>query len=113
MRLPAIVASLFLAHTAAAQYTTPAPAGQPASSAQSATPSPTPAPTAAPQQSPGINTPIFPNAPLFPNARDQQIPTRPSASPAPAERPSDKPLPPGARPFDYSVNLSSDVFGAN
>jgi protein involved in polysaccharide export with SLBB domain len=105
MRIPAIVVSLLLAHTATAQNTAPAPAGPPASS------SPTPA--VAPQQSPGINTPIFPNAPLFPNARDQQPPTRPPAFPAPAERPSDKTLPAGARPFDYSVNLTTDVFGAN
>jgi protein involved in polysaccharide export with SLBB domain len=51
-------------------------------------------------------------APLFP-----QTPSAPaSPQPAPAAAPvapAANALPPGARPFDYSVNLASDVFGAN
>jgi protein involved in polysaccharide export with SLBB domain len=95
--LPALLAALLqFTHPAAAQI--PPPATQ----TPSQTPVPgTPSSTVAPN--PGPLTPLFQQAPA-PGA----APARPAAPAAPPAATK-----PGAVQFDYSVNLTTDVFGAN
>ena len=95
-RLISTLALALLAQSVTAQYTTPAPAPAPPASASSA---PVPAPA------------IFPS--LFPQSPSPPPLTQPAAG-QPLAAPAGKPVPPGGRPvFDYSINLSTDVFGAN
>ncbi len=94
--LPATLALLLFAQAAAAQNTTPAPSTAPA------------APSSSPLQPlPAVFAPLFPQTPSAPAS------SPPAAVPAAPVAPAANALPPGARPFDYSVNLNSDVFGAN
>jgi protein involved in polysaccharide export with SLBB domain len=97
---------VLLAQAAAAQYMTPPPQ-LPATAPATTTPGVPPVPSSSPGVPPGTFAPLFPQQPST---------TRPAAlQPAPAAAPVAKPpLPPGGRPvFDYSVNLTTDVFGAN
>jgi protein involved in polysaccharide export with SLBB domain len=125
MRLNAVLmtslalASQLVAAPAAAQYQTQQPQTQAPPAPTTTTPSQstprstttTPVPGAPPAtSSPGPG----PLPPLF------QQPARPGVLPpargtTPPPPPVAKPVPPpsGAVPFDYSINLSTDVFGAN
>lgn len=73
-------------------------------------------PQVTPQGAPQPSTPIFPAPgtsaqPGAPASGSVPAPF-PSAAPAPASPTSMAPPAPGAQPFDYSVNLKSEVFGA-
>jgi protein involved in polysaccharide export with SLBB domain len=116
---------LLIAAPAAAQYqtqqttipststTTTSPQSTPPQSAPS-----TPVPGAPPATSspgPGPLPPLFqqPRPSAAQPGRSTTSPA-PQPAPSPAVAPAAKPVPPGGPvPFDYSINLSSDVFGAN
>ncbi|OGA74828.1 MAG: polysialic acid transporter [Betaproteobacteria bacterium RIFCSPLOWO2_12_FULL_65_14] len=70
---------------------------------------------AAPQETPQVPAQVSPQvtpqaAPIFPARPAAQPAPVPSSIPAPA--PAEGPVP-GAQPFDYSLNLKSEVFGAH
>jgi protein involved in polysaccharide export with SLBB domain len=133
MRRHLVILAMLLATPAAAQYSATPPSGYPSSQGypQSA-PYPPGSPYSSPQsyppgqvppQTPGTMAPapmppasqLPPSAPIFPQPPASQ-PTQPrSPAPgAPAQAAPKPPVPPGGRPvFDYSVNLTTDVFGAN
>jgi protein involved in polysaccharide export with SLBB domain len=102
---------LAVATPASAQYATqPATGTQPG--AGTSTPQQKPR-TSPPPQSPGIPNPLFPNAPLVQQPpQEQQIPRKPIPVMLAPSGTSAKPGDNG-RSFDYSVNVYSDVFGAN
>src|SRR5688572_11116018 len=122
MRTPtAIPAALLLAHlfatpaAAQLQYSSPPSGATPPQT----TSSPASPPTAAPVPNPGAPQPLFqqPQQPPSPGTRPTQPgakPTVPAPGPAPVQSPAAaKPPQAGGVPFDYSVNLASDVFGAH
>jgi protein involved in polysaccharide export with SLBB domain len=104
-KILSIILLALLAPAAAAQYMTPAP--QPPAT----TPTTTPGVTALPPSSPGVPPGTF--APIFPQQPAQTLPSAPAPKPA-VSAPPPRPTPANGRPmFDYSVNLTTDVFGAN
>lgn len=106
-KLISTLALALLAHAAAAQYGTPQQQPAPGSTPTQSAPA---APSAGQQMQPNSFPPLFPgqNANQPPSSRrdlDQPSP------PVPAES---RPMHPSGRPvFDYSINLATDVFGAN
>jgi protein involved in polysaccharide export with SLBB domain len=133
MRRHLVILAMLLAAPAAAQYTTtqrpaappgyttPSPQSYPPpgySSTQAYPPAQAPAPAPAPMPMPPSSMVPSPSAsPIFPQLTPPSLPTAPRQPPTatapvpPAPKPA---VPPGGRPvFDYSVNLASDVFGAN
>ena len=128
MRLNAILTAGFavvlqlIAASAAAQYqtqqntipstpTTTTPSQPPQSAPPQSTAPATPVPGAPPATSspgPGPLPPLF-QQPARPGSTPPGRATTPPP-PAPAAKPTP---PPGPVPFDYSINLATDVFGAN
>ncbi len=92
MRLIAATFALLLAYVGSAQTLDPVPGASPGASVSSQ-----------PQSAPEILAPLFP-ASVPPAATSLSVPK----GTAPSEA-----KPSGTRPFDYSANVSSDVFGAN
>jgi protein involved in polysaccharide export with SLBB domain len=103
MRCPSalLAAALLFSPPAVAQTLSP-PAQTPGQTPVPGTPSSTAAPN------PGPLTPLFQQAPVPGGA-----PARPAAPDAPPATAKPGAVQPGAVQFDYSVNLSTDVFGAN
>jgi protein involved in polysaccharide export with SLBB domain len=104
-KILSIILLALLAPAAAAQYMSPPPTQQPGATPSSTTSAPPP-PVTTP--APASYPPLFP-----PQSQQPSSPSRPAAlQPQPA--PAPRPVPPGGRPvFDYTVNLTTDVFGAN
>lgn len=99
---------LLLAQVATAQYFSPPATTTPQATAPGSSTSPgtaTGTPAGAQQAPLGTFQPLFPQTPSQTSTPAQ----KPSVTPPPA--PVAKPFVPGT--FDYSVNLASDVFGAN
>ncbi len=126
MRRDLVLLTMLLSASAAAQYPPQRPAGPPGYPATQSQPGypqtqaypPGQAPTSAPApMPPASQMPPQPGmAPIFPQAQPTPPTTsrQPTTTTTPAQPPAPKPVPPGGRPvFDYTINLTTDVFGAN
>jgi protein involved in polysaccharide export with SLBB domain len=126
MRRDLLLLAMLLSASAAAQYPPQRPAappGYPATQSQPGYPQtqaypPGQAPTSAPApMPPASQLPPQPGmAPIFPQAQPTPptTPRQPTTTTTPAQPTTPKPAMVGGRPvFDYSVNLTTDVFGAN